>query len=163
MRIAAQTGREFRATRLVQFSLLALVLAPTLLVADSTNFSGTWELDPAKSQVTDGRTVTLLIETLPASFKITSTVRDKNGQETSTEFACGFGKECQFSEGSHKSKIMAWYDGPALTVCKTEGPATDVANEWKLELSPDKKTLTVTVSHLDPNGKEETLVFDKKH
>jgi hypothetical protein len=162
MRIAAQTGRQFSAARLVPFALLTFVFAPALVRADATNFTGTWEMDAAKSQVADGRTVTLVIETLAATYKIDRTVREKGGQETSTQFACGFGKECEFSEGSHKSKIMAWYDGPSLTVCKTGGPAADVSNEWKLELSPDKKTLTVTVSHLDPNGKDETLVFDKK-
>ncbi len=162
MRIAAQTGRKFWAARLVPLALLTFVWAPTLFGADATNFTGTWEMDGAKSQVSDGRTVTLVIETLAAKYKITSTVREKGGQETSTEFACGFGKECEFSEGSHTSKIMAWYDGAALTVCKTAGPAADVANEWKLELSPDKKTLTVTVQHLDPNAKDETLVFNKK-
>ena len=105
MRMAAQTGHAFWAGRLWAFFFLTFVLAaPTLLAADATNFTGTWEMDPAKSQVTDGRTVTLVIETLAATYKITSTVHEKGGQETSTQFACGFGKECEFSEGSHDRK-----------------------------------------------------------
>ncbi len=143
-------------------AFVSFVLLSGLAAADNTDFTGTWEMVPAKSQVPDGRTVTLVIETLAAKYKVTSTVHDKAGHEISTAFACGFGKECEFSEGNHKSKIMAWYDGPALTLCKTQGPEGDVSNEWKLELSPDKKTLTLTLQHMEPNGKDETLVFEKK-
>jgi hypothetical protein len=33
---------------------------------------------------------------------------------------------------------------------------------WKFELSPDKQTMTWKISHYEPAGDDETLVFNKK-
>src|SRR5947209_18587568 len=52
-------------------AFLSFVLLPGIATADTTNFTGTWEMAPAKSQVADGRTVTLVIETLAATYTVT--------------------------------------------------------------------------------------------
>jgi hypothetical protein len=140
----------------------ALLVAPVLLCADSPKFSGTWQMNAAKSQVADGRVVTLVIDASESVVKVGQTVKDKAGQETATQFTVTIGKECEYAEGSHKSKLVAWYAGPALDIVKSDGPAGDVANQWALQLSPDGNTLTLTFSHIDPSAKDETLVFDRK-
>ena len=149
--------------RIVSLGIAGLFLAAAALLAQSPDMTGTWEMDTAKSQVTDGRTVTLLIANVEKKIKINSTIHDKAGQATTGELTCApDGKECEFNEAGHKSKVSMWFSGPALNVAKTDGPAGDVVNEWKLEMSPEGKVLTLTVSHIDPNAPEETLVFNKK-
>jgi hypothetical protein len=47
-------------------------------------------------------------------------------------------------------------------ILKTDGPKEDSVTQWKLELSPDKHSLNVELTHIEPNDKSENLVFDKK-
>lgn len=126
-------------------------------------FQGTWQMDPAKSDVTDGRNMNLTMELAGDNLKFVSVVKKAEATVTS-QFACGTssGADCVFDEGGHKSKVSLWFSGGALNLCKTDGPAGDVVTEWKLELAPDAKTMTITVSHVDPQAKDETLVMVKK-
>lgn len=144
------------------FFVSAILAAPALLRADAPKFTGTWQMNVPKSQVADGRVMTLVLEASETVVKVSQTVKDKAGQETSTQFNVTFGKECEYTEGTHKSKVVAWYAGPSLNVVKSDGPPGDVANQWTLQLSPDQNTLTLTLSHIDPSGKDEVLVFDRK-
>ena len=144
------------------FLLSAALFLPALSRADSPKFTGTWQMNVPKSQVADGRVVTLVLDASATVVKVAQTVKDKTGQETSTQFNVTLGKECEYDEGSHKSKLVAWYAGPSLNVVKSDGPPGDVANQWTLQLSPDQNTLTLTLSHIDPSAKDEVLVFDRK-
>jgi hypothetical protein len=145
--------------------LAAPLLFPLLLSADSAtpNFTGAWQMDPAKSQVEDGRLVNLTIENVSNQIKMIRVVHEKDGKEVTSQFVCGTGgTECEYDEGGHKAKVSLWYNGPALVVLKTDGPKEDASDEWTLKLSPDAHTLTVALEHIDPTSKEETLVFSKK-
>jgi hypothetical protein len=138
-------------------------IATALLSAQTPDMSGTWEMDASKSKVADGRTVTLLIESAANKIKLGATIRDKAGKESTAEFTCApDGKECEFNEEGHKSKMSMWFMGDSLNVAKTDGPPGDVVNEWKLQTSSAGKVLTLTVTHIDPSGTDETLVFSKK-
>jgi|SRR5579884_1769506 len=141
----------------------AIACAPAALFAQSPNLAGTWEMDAAKSQVSDGRSMLLVITTAANKIKIDAKIRDKSGQEKTAGFTCApDGKECEFDEGGHKSKVSLWFSGDALNVAKTDGPAGDVVNEWKLQTSSQGKVLTLTINHIDPSGPDETFVFAKK-
>lgn len=143
--------------------LPGVFVAGTLVWAQTPNMSGTWEMDPTKSKVADGRTVTLVIESVANKIKLSSSSKDNGGKETTAEFTCApDGKECEFVEAGHKSKMSMWFMGDSLNVAKTDGPPGDVVNEWKLQMSPDGKVLTLTVTHIEPAGADETLVFGKK-
>ena len=155
--------------RCFRLALAAVVVpaavVPLLLSADSGNpkFAGAWEMDPAKSQVGDGRLVTLTIENLANKIKMVRVVRDKDGKEETSQFVCGTaGSECEYDEGAHKAKVSVWYNGPALVVLKTDGLKEDASDEWTMKLSRDTEILTVALEHIDPAGKDETLVFSKK-
>ena len=142
---------------------VSVLLLSGSLYGQTPNLSGSWQMDTAKSQVSDGRDVTLVIETVSGKIKISSSSKDKAGKETTGELLCApDGKECEFDEGGHKSKVSMWFAGPSLNMAKTDGPVGDVVNEWKLDMSADGKVLTLTVNHIDPTGADETLVFNTK-
>jgi hypothetical protein len=107
--------------------------------------------------------VTLTIDNSSSKIKMVQVVRDKDGKEATYEFTCeAGGGECQFDDAGHKAKVTLWYSGPSLVVLTTDGPKEDASNEWTLKVSPDQKTLTLELEHIDPMGKVETLVFSKK-
>lgn len=148
---------------------LALLAAPMLVSCvlwaqnSPPNFTGTWQLDPAKSQDASGQTVTLTIQDSSGKINFTRTAHEKDGRDVTSRFTCQTGgNQCDFEEGSHKAKVSLWYNGPALMILKTDGPKEDSVTQWKLELSPDKRTLNVEFSHIEPTDKSENLVFDKK-
>jgi hypothetical protein len=142
---------------------LCSMLLAAALSAQQKNMDGSWQMDTAKSHVSDGRVVTLTITSAAGGIKMTMKTVKKDGQEVISEFTSKLdGKPCDFAEGTHKSQLTAWYNGPALNATKEGGPAGDVTSAWKFELAPDKQTLTMTISHYDPAGDDETLVFVKK-
>ncbi len=152
-------------------SCLALVLLATpwftssLLAAGDgpPNFSGTWQLDAAKSPSSDGRTATLTIKDASGKIDFTRVNQEKDGKEITSRFSCKTGgNQCDFDEAGHKAKVSLWYNGPALMILKTDGPKEDSVTQWKLELSPDGNTLNVEFTHIEPNDKSENLVFAKK-
>jgi hypothetical protein len=142
---------------------LALVVPEVLRPASqAAPFTGTWETNASKSQISDGRSVTLTIQEMADKIKIASSTK-KGDSVVTVEFTCPTnGKECEFDEGGHKSKVSLYFNGPILVVFKTDGPENDSASQWNMQVGPDGKLLTVTVSHILPTGKDETLVFEKK-
>jgi len=142
--------------------LVATCFMAGLLSAQTTPVGGSWQMDLARSHVNDGRTVALTFASVASKLKVTSLVHTKGGSDVTTEFVCTTdGKECEFEEGGHKSKVSMWFLDRVLNVCKTEGPPGDVVNEWKAEPSSDGKTLNLTITHLEPEAAAETLVFTK--
>jgi hypothetical protein len=143
--------------------IVAGMLTAAVLSAQTPNMSGTWEMDEAKSNVSDGRTMALVIQSVANKIKLDATIHDKSGKETTAEFTCApDGKECEFTEGGHKSKMSMWFMGDSLNVAKTDGPPGDVVDEWKLQMSSQGKVLTLLVTHIEPAGPDETFVFEKK-
>lgn len=144
---------------------VALFVATLSFAQQPASFNGNWQMDAGKSQVNDGRVVDLTISTIDnnSTLKMTIKSKTKDGVESSTEFTAKTnGKACEYNEGSHKSTLTVWYDGPTLNVCKENGPPTDVTSIWKLDISPDKQTLTMKIAHYEPAAADETLVLTKK-
>ena len=150
---------------LVAFALLAApLLAPSRLCAAAPpNFSGTWELDPAKSPDANGATITLTIEDGSGKITLQRSVHSKDGKEITSHFTCSpGGAECEYNDNGHKAKVSLWYNGPSLMILKTDGPKEDSTTQWKFELGPDGKILNVHCEHVEPAAKEEDNVFTKK-
>jgi hypothetical protein len=144
--------------------VFSLVLAGAFSSAQQRTFDGTWQMDAAQSKMNDSRVVTLTIATPEAGIKMRINTRKGDGQETTSEFTSKLdGKPCEFVEGSHKSQITIWYNGPTLNASKEGGPVEDVTSGWKLELGPHGETMTMTINHYEPAGADETVVFTKKH
>jgi hypothetical protein len=142
---------------------ISLFFAAAMVSAQQKTFDGNWQMDSAKSHVSDGRVVALTIATVAEGIKITMKTQKGDAKEVVSEFTSKLnGKACEMAEGDHKSKLTVWYDGPTLNACKENGPAGDVTSEWKFELGPDKQTMTMKISHYDPAAEDETIVFTKK-
>ena len=141
---------------------LSLIFA-ALGLGQQKSYEGSWQMDAAKSHVSDGRVVTLTVTIVTNGIKMSMKTIKKDGQEVLSEFTSKLdGKPCDFAEGDHKSQLTAWYNGPSLNATKESGPVGDVTSAWKFEIGPDKQTMTMTISHYDPAGDDETLVFVKK-
>lgn len=140
---------------------MGLLLLPLLAFADNRpKLAGTWEMDAAKSHVTDGRTITLTIDQTADRLTMTEVIKTDSSKKTIT-FSCATdATDCDFDEGGHKSKISIWYNGESVICCKTGGPAGDLVNEWHMKIAPDN-TLAVDVEHVDPAGPAEALVFKR--
>jgi hypothetical protein len=154
-----------RCSRLAVAALATPLVFPLVVSGDpgTPNFTGSWQMDAAKSQVIDGRLVSLTIENVLNKLKMVRVVRDKDGKEVTSQFVCGTGgSECEYEVGGYKAKVSVWYNGPALVVLKTGGVKEDASDEWTMKLSPDTHTLTVALEHIEPTSKEETLVFNKR-
>jgi hypothetical protein len=137
--------------------------AAVLTAQQQPKFDGNWQMDTAKSHVSDGRVVSLTIVAVADGIKMTMKTHKSDGQETTAEFTSKLnGRACEIAEQGHTSKLTVWYDGPTLNACKENGPVGDVTSMWKFVLSEDKQSMTMTISHLDPVADDETLVFTKK-
>jgi hypothetical protein len=147
-------------------AVLAASVFPLFVLADDTaqpNFSGTWQLDTAKSPQSNAGAITYTIEDASGKIDFSRVTQERDGKSITSKFSCDtVGTQCEFDEGNHKAKVSLWYDGPALVILKTDGPKEDSVTQWHLQLAPDGKTLTVTFTHIQPPDKPVTLIFEKK-
>lgn len=155
----------------MRYTCLALALLtassiPLFAFADDTaqpDLSGTWQLDTTKSPPRDAEGITYTIKDASGKIDFSRVTQERDGKNVTSKFSCDtVGTQCEFDEGNHKAKVSLWYDGPALVILKTDGPREDSVTQWRLQVSPDGKTLNVTLTHLEPSDTTETLVFDKK-
>ncbi len=146
--------------------LVLPLLLSSFLLADDTkpNFTGTWILDAAKSQmIRGGEAIQLAIQDDSGKIQVIKTMRLADGKDVTSKFECeANGSNCVYEDGDHKAQVSLWYNGPALVVLKTDGPDDDKVSQSELVLSPDQGTLEIDVTHIAPESKAETMVFTKK-
>jgi hypothetical protein len=140
-----------------------LFFAAALLSAQqSAPIVGSWHMDTAKSHVNDGRVVNLTIASGPNMVSLTMKTKVGQQAEVVSQFTNKLdGKASDYMEGTHKSSVMVWFNGPALNVSKEKGPPEDVTSMWTLTPSSDGQTLTMVINHYEPTAADETLVFTK--
>jgi hypothetical protein len=136
-------------------SVFAL-LAALAIAQDKPNFTGSWQLDPAKCEqhtvkVADA---TWAIEESDNSIHLTET---ESGR--AVEMKCSTdGKDCDVH--GDKAKASFWFNGPMLVEMETKG---DHVTRYRLTLSQDGKTLKVETTYIVPRGDaNDVLVFTKK-
>lgn len=146
-------------------ALTAVSLFSFVLLADTSrpNLNGLWQLNVASSQLaTTSEAITLEIHSTANKLKLIRTVHGKDGKDLKSQFDCKTdGTDCELDAGSYKAKVSVWYDGNALQILETDGPKDDAITQWKV-MCPDGSSLNVELTHIDPSGKPEKLVFDKK-
>lgn len=128
------------------------------------NMSGTWKLDPARSQLDQTNILALVIDEQGGKIHVKET-RGPDPQEDVSEFTCGtMGVDCPMLDGSDaKAIVSVYYNGPLLVVLKTHGRKGSSVEKQRLSLSPTGDALTVEIMHIEPEGKPERLVFSKAH
>lgn len=151
----------------MRLSRLAWIAGPLfgslLLAQQQPDLSGNWQLNAAKSQTNaQNQNVTIAIQEDSPKIQFKRVVQEAGGRSVVSQFTCQIGgQQCDFDEGGHKAKVSLWYDGAALVILKTDGPKDDSVTQWRLALSPDGKSMSVTLTHIVPNENAEKLVFDK--
>ena len=145
---------------IVSFST-SLLLSACVLIAQNLskpNLSGTWQLDPAQSELYSSRLnhATWVIDEKDNSIHLTETETGKADRKV--ELTCTTdGKECRIP--GEKTKASFWYNGPMLVEMETSG---DNATRYRMRLSPDGKALNVEVTYIVPQTeKADKLVFNK--
>jgi hypothetical protein len=140
------------------------VLAP-LLANDSARpeFTGTWHLDTASSQIHSR-----------VSDELTWTIDQKNddihfvesGAERggTLDIKCGTrGTDCKAKEAGKPLTVYFWYNGPALVEMETEGKGEAITKR-KMQLSDDGTSMVVEITHIAPEGRSpEKFVLKKQH
>jgi len=123
---------------------------------DKPSFSGTWQLDPSKSEMHNVKmsSATWVIDEGDNSIHITET----DAKSKKIELQCSTdGKECPVT--GDKAKASFWYNGPMLVEMETKG---DHVVRYRMKISDDAKTFTVDITHIVPQlDKIDTLVFTK--
>lgn len=128
------------------------------------DLTGTWQLDPAKSEVSMAKpsVLTWLIQEKADSIEMKQVEKDGGGRERQlASFTCGIGgKECAFKDTDGAVKASFWYNGPMLVEMKTHN---DRISKYRMKLLDDGKTLDVEMLPISPaSGKQEHLVFSKQ-
>jgi len=150
------------------FSLTLLTLAFGLLQAQAkTDFSGTWKLNPGKSDfgqmpAPDSRTDKITHQ--DPSLKTNVTSSGGMGDATYDLSYTTDGKECVNQMFGNDVKSIVKWDGDDLTIdSKGSFGGSDFTAKARWNLSADGKTLTVTTHFSSGMGEGDVKeVFDKQ-
>ena len=152
---------------LVLFSLL--LFASQSDAQTSTDFSGTWTLDNAKSDAAfkDYKLIRSIVQT-PAAITIEDTFFKKSGEKNAS-MANAYtldGKETsQEKYGGLDKKHTKWSpDKKVLTITETRTVGKNVyGSNQILEMSDNGQVLTVTTTDVDPSNHTASIrVFNKQ-
>jgi hypothetical protein len=130
---------------------------------DKPNLTGTWQLDPSKSETNAGKSsvLTWLIQEKAGSIEMKQVEKDGSGRERQlAAFTCGIGgKECSIKDSDGSAKALFWYNGPMLVEMRTHN---DHVSKYRMKLGEDGKTLSVEMMSIAPvSDKAEHLAFSK--
>lgn len=146
--------------------VLASALAATLLATAPDPFTGTWQLNLAKSKLSPPvpRSVVSYIECDGTSVSVREEIVDANGQrQTATVKAAFDGKDYPIV-GSPLADAVSYQRIDSDTLKGTSKKGGKVMVYETVVVSPDGKTMTATYSGADAEGQQVTgtAVFEKQ-
>ncbi len=149
---------------IVLMSVLCLI-AFAVCAAEDLNM-GTWKLNEAKSNLPAGvpKNNTVVYAAAGDSVKVTVDGLDGQGKPTHNEWTGKFdGKDYPLT-GDPQSNTRSYKKVNDQTMELSNKKDGKVTVTGKIELSPDGKSRTVTVSGTDPSGKKVkySAVYDKQ-
>lgn len=151
-------------TRTVLLTLAVCFIGTTFCFAQK-GFMGTWKLNEAKSKFASGagKNNTVVYEASGDSVKVTVDGTDASGKPVHSEWTGKFDGKDYPVTGDPNSDMRSydWRSAHHLGFKgKKDGKVTMTGT---IELSPDGKTRTVTVTGKDAQGKKtkSTAVYDK--
>jgi hypothetical protein len=141
---------------------IAILFSTTLLLSGwqktpaKPNFTGVWQLDPAKSKTEVKDDLSWKIDQTPAEISI----EELSGGKSLSNTKCVIGKVCEFSENGKKRTAMTYYLDTTLVQIRS---AADNSSVIKRHLKMnDDGSLQVELITLVPSDKTETIVFNKQ-
>jgi hypothetical protein len=122
------------------------------------NFTGTWHLDTAKSQI-----LTKLDATDWAIRQDdTSIAIDNQAQGHTASLKCGTdGSNCKAKPEGEAGEVTFYYNGAMLVETEFIGRSKDRVVKKRMKLGDDGKTMEIEVLHISPQGPTEKWVFAK--
>ena len=143
-------------------SLTFFLLGGALLLfgqtADRPNFTGSWQLDTARSEIHSKVQATAwAVEQSNDSIAISQRLGAK------TEVVkCGTnGSNCKAKPDGESGEVMFYYNGAMLVETDFLGRDKDRVVKKRLKLAADGKTMEIEVQHVNPVGPTEKWVFEK--
>ena len=132
-----------------------------LLAQDAAhpNFTGTWHLDAAKSELH-----TKLEATAWAIHQDDSSIAiDEQVQGKTASVKCGTdGTNCKAKPEGEPGEVMFYYNGAMLVETDFLGHSKDHVVKKRMKLAEDGKTMEIEVQHVSPVGPTEKWVFAKQ-
>jgi len=142
--------------------LPCLLLAVSTLLADGSshpNFTGTWHLDTAKSEIHSRVELTSwAIQQDDNSIAIDEQIKGRT-----VSMKCGTdGKNCKAKPEGESGEVMFYYNGEMLVETDFLGHDKDRVVKKRLKMGGDGKTMEIEVLHVNPAGPTEKWVFAKQ-
>jgi len=131
-----------------------------------TDFSGTWKMDPAKSDFGHGPKPTYRLDIIThndPNFKDKITQRNEKGEGSWEMNYTTDGKPCHNMPEGKPFDATAHWEGDALVVDSEGALGGHVTIKDRYSLSPDGKTMTIR-RHLTRSifSTDQTVVLDKQ-
>lgn len=148
--------------------ILGLGIDGSALCGATPDFSGTWVLDMARSEMgrppgtanPAARKVTIVVKQTPSTLSIERHVGEKS--EAATHQLNGSVSVNKLPSGRDARSTSTWVGSTLVITSATVGEQTaETNNVWSL--SPDGKTLTIDMTMKLPGGeKKQKLVYGKQ-
>ncbi len=120
------------------------------------NFSGSWQLDSAKSKSESKDDLVWRIDHRGDSFSIEEVLAGKALGNSK----CIIGKPCEFEQGGKKMSAMTYFlDMTLIQIRSAADNSTVIKRQFKIN---DDGSLRVELITIVPSDKTETLVFGKQ-
>jgi hypothetical protein len=122
------------------------------------NFTGTWHLDPAKSQIHTKVDVTeWAIRQDDNSIAI-----DEQMPGHTESLKCGTdGSNCKAKPEGEAGEVMFYYNGGMLVETDLLGHSKDHVVKKRMKMGDGGKTMEIEILHVSPAGPTEKWVFAK--
>ena len=148
-----------------KFVFLAVGVWGYAVAADRPELNGTWQMDAARSQMSDAKLKgqSWLIDQKDDTIEISEILTDTGGKQRKVVIQCNTdGKNCQVKENGQATQVSLYYNNEFLVMLE-QWHGTDYVTKKRVKLSNDGKTMTVEVSHIAPPGhKDEVWTFVKQ-
>jgi len=152
-------------TKPVLLTLVLCVIGGAISLADSPQM-GTWKLNEAKSSLPKsmGKNNTVVYESAGRSVKITVDGVDAKGRPTHNEWTGKFDGKDYPVKGDPNIDTRSYKRITEHILDMANKKAGKVTMTGQVVVSDDGKSRTVTVSGMDPNGKQFKLkaVYDRQ-
>jgi hypothetical protein len=127
------------------------------------NFSGTWKMNPQKSQFGPSGgpgAITIKFDQQEGALSEVLMINDGGGDNTIEAKYTLDGKESDIALGSESARALARWEGESLVIDWKGG---GLGFRRKFTLSGDGKTMTIAVHHTRTDGElDETVVMEKQ-